>query len=80
MEEYSKYIILSNLHWIENNISPDAVLNIYQEIKNLDIFSRVNLHQIQKSIGYEINYKEVITSESRRKHSQSAKYLIDERT
>ena len=63
MEDYTKYIILSHLHWIENNISPDAVLNIYQEIKNLDIFSRVNLHQIQKSIGYEINYKEVINSE-----------------
>lgn len=63
MEDYSKYIILSHLHWVENNILPDDVLKIYQEIKDLDIFSGVNIHQIQKKMGYEINYKEVITSE-----------------
>ena len=63
MENYSKYIILSHLHWVENNILPDDVLKIYQEIKDLDIFSCVNIHQIQKKMGYEINYKEVITSE-----------------
>lgn len=63
MEDYSKYIILSHLHWVENNILPDDVLKIYQEIKDLDIFSGVNIHQIQKSIGYKISNKEVITNE-----------------
>ena len=62
MEEYSKYIILSHLHWIENNISPDAVLNIYQEIKNLDINEvfqylnkKKNINDFRVNIIREIN-------------------------
>ena len=62
MDDYTKYIILSHLYWIENGTARDEVLKAYQKIKDEDIFSGVNLHQIQKSMGYEVNYKEVITA------------------
>ena len=62
MDDYTKYIILSHLYWIENGTARDEVLKAYQKIKDEDIFSGVNLHQIQKSMVYEVNYKEVITA------------------
>jgi hypothetical protein len=62
MDDYTKYILLSHLYWIENSIAQDEVLKAYQKIKDEDIFSGVNLNQIQKSMGYEVNYKEIITA------------------
>lgn len=62
MDDYTKYILLNHLYWIEQNITRDAITKSYKEIKEEDIFSGVNIHQIQKSMGYEVNYKEVITA------------------
>jgi hypothetical protein len=61
MDDYTKYIILSHLHWIEQGITRESITNSYNEIKNKDIFSGVNMRQIQENIGYKVNYKEVIT-------------------
>lgn len=62
MDDYTKYLILSHLHWIEKGMTEEEIYNAYQEIKDKDIFSNVNMHQIQKNIGYKVNYKEVITA------------------
>jgi hypothetical protein len=62
MDDYTKYLLLSHLHWIDNGITRDEVLQAYQKIKDEDIFSGVKLHQIQKKMGYEVDYKEVITA------------------
>lgn len=61
MDDYTKYILLSHLHWIEKSITREEVSKSYREIKDEDIFSGVNMHQIQESMGYKVNYKEVIT-------------------
>jgi hypothetical protein len=62
MDEYTKYIILSHLHWIEEGITKEVIYKLYQEIKREDIFSGVKMHQIQENLGYKVNYKEVITA------------------
>jgi hypothetical protein len=62
MEDYSKYIILSHLHWIEHGIAREEIIKSYNEIKDIDIFSGVNMRQIQENMEYKVNYKEVITA------------------
>ena len=62
MDDYTKYIILSHLHWIEEGITKEEIYKIYHLINSEDIFSGVNMHQIQEKMGYEVNYKEVITA------------------
>ena len=62
MDDYTKYIILSHLHWIEKGITEEEISKSYTEIKNKDIFSGVKMHQIQENMGYKVNYKEVITA------------------
>lgn len=62
MEDYTKYIILSHLHWIEKGITEEEISKSYTEIKDKDIFSGVKMHQIQENMGYKVNYKEVITA------------------
>lgn len=62
MDDHTKYIILSHLHWIEKGITREEVYKLYQEIKREDIFSGVKMHQIQEKMGYKVNYKEVITA------------------
>ena len=62
MDDYTKYILLSHLHWIEKGITKDDISKSYTEIKDKDIFSGVNMRQIQENIGYKVNYKEVITA------------------
>jgi len=62
MEDYTKYIILSHLHWIEKGITEEDISKSYTEIKDKDIFSGVNMLQIQDNMGYKVNYKEVITA------------------
>ena len=62
MDDYTKYILLSHLHWIENGITEEEISKSYTEIKNKDIFSGVKMNQIQESMGYKVNYKEVITT------------------
>lgn len=62
MDDYTKYIILSHLHWIEKGLTADDISKAYTEIKDKDIFSGVKMHQIQENIGYKVNNKEIITS------------------
>jgi len=62
MDDYTKYILLSHLHWIEKGITEEEISKSYTEIKDKDIFSGVNMRQIQENIGYKVNYKEVITA------------------
>lgn len=62
MEDYTKYILLSHLHWIEKGITQEEVSKSYRDIKDEDIFSGVNMLQIQENMGYKVNYKEVITA------------------
>jgi hypothetical protein len=62
MDDYTKYIILSHLHWIEKGMTEEEIYNSYQEIKDQDIFSSVNMHQMQENMRYKVNYKEVITA------------------
>lgn len=62
MDDYTKYIILSHLHWIEKGITEEEITKSYTEIKDKDIFSGVKMHQIQENMGYKVNYKEVITA------------------
>ncbi len=62
MDDYTRYIILSHLHWIEKNITKEEISKSYREIKDEDIFSAVKMDQIQEKIGYKVNYKEVITA------------------
>ena len=62
MDDHTKYIILSHLHWIEKGITQEEVSKSYREIKDEDIFSGVNMLQIQENMGYKVNYKEVITA------------------
>lgn len=61
MDNYTKYIILNHLHWIDKGITEEDIYKSYQKIKNEDIFSGVNMFQIQENMGYNVNYKEVIT-------------------
>jgi len=62
MDDYTKYILLSHLHWIEKGITEEEISKSYTEIKDKDIFSGVKMHQIQENLGYKVNYKEVITA------------------
>ena len=62
MDDYTKYILLSHLHWIEKGITQEEVSKSYRDIKDEDIFSGVNMLQIQENMGYKVNYKEVITA------------------
>lgn len=62
MDDYSKYILLSHLHWLEKGITEEEISKSYTEIKGQDIFSGVKMHQIQENLGYKVNYKEVITT------------------
>ena len=62
MDDYTKYILLSHLHWIEMGINKEEIIKSYNEIKDKDIFSGVKMHQIQENMGYKVNYKEVITA------------------
>lgn len=62
MDDYTKYILLSHLHWIEKGITQEEVSKSYRNIKEEDIFSGVNMLQIQENMGYKVNYKEVITA------------------
>ena len=62
MDNYTKYILLSHLYWIEKGITEEQIYTAYEEIKDRDIFANVNMLQIQENIGYKINYKEVITA------------------
>lgn len=62
MDDYTKYILLSHLHWIEKGITREEVSKSYRNIKEEDIFSGVNMLQIQENMGYKVNYKEVITA------------------
>ena len=62
MDDYTKYILLSHLHWIEEGFTKEEIYKLYHEIKREDIFSGVNMHQIQEKMSYELNYKEVITA------------------
>ena len=62
MDDYTKYIILSHLYWIENGITDEEISKSYTEIKNKDIFSGVKMNQIQENMRYKVNYKEVITA------------------
>jgi hypothetical protein len=62
MDDYTKYIILSHLHWTEKGMTEEEIYNSYRESKDKDIFSSVNMRQIQENIGYKLNYKEVITA------------------
>lgn len=62
MDNYTKYIILNHLHWIEKGMTEEDITKSYTEIKDKDIFSGVNMHQIQENMGYKVNYKEVITA------------------
>ena len=61
MDNYTKYIILSHLYWIEKGITEEEISKSYTEIKDKDIFSGVKMNQIQENMGYKVNYKEVIT-------------------
>ncbi len=56
MDDYTKYIILSHLHWIEKGITQEDISKSYIEIKDKDIFSGVNIRQIQAIMGYKVNY------------------------
>ena len=62
MDDYTKYIILSHLHWSEKGMIEEDIYNSYRELKDKDIFSSVNMRQIQENIGHKVNYKEVITA------------------
>ena len=62
MDDYTKYILLSHLHWIEKDIKEEDIYKSYREIKDEDTFSGVNMRQIQENMGYKVNYKEVITA------------------
>lgn len=62
MDDYTKYIILSHLHWTEKGVTEEEIYNSYRKLKYNDIFSSVNMQQIQENIGYQINYKDVITA------------------
>ena len=62
MDDYTKYILLNHLHWIEQGITKEQVIKSYNEIKDKDIFSGVKMHQIQENMEYKVNYKEVITA------------------
>jgi hypothetical protein len=62
MDDYTKYIILSHLNWIEKGMTEEEIYKSYKEIKDKDVFSGVNMHQIQENMGYKVNYKEVITA------------------
>ena len=62
MDDYTKYILLNHLHWIEKCITKEDISKTYTEIKDEDIFSGVKMHQIQEKMGYKVNYKEVITA------------------
>jgi hypothetical protein len=62
MDDYTKYILINHLHWIEQGISKEELIKTYKEIKDKDIFSGVKMHQIQENLGYKVNYKEVITT------------------
>jgi len=62
MDDYTKYIILSHLHWIEKGMTEEDIYKSCREIKDKDIFSGVNMRQIQENMGYKVNYKEVITA------------------
>lgn len=62
LDDYTKYTILSHLHWIEEGITEEDIYKSYREIKDKDIFSGVKIHQIQENMGYKVNYKEVITA------------------
>ena len=62
MDNYTKYILLSHLYWIEKGITEEQIYTAYEEIKDRDIFANLSMLQIQENIGYKINYKEVITA------------------
>ena len=62
MDNYTKYILLSHLHWIEKGITKEEIYRLYQEIEDEDIFSGVKMHQIQEKMGCKVSYKEVITA------------------
>jgi hypothetical protein len=61
MDDHTKYIILNHLYWIENDITREEISKTFREIKDADVFSGVSMHQIQESMGYKINDKEVIS-------------------
>lgn len=62
MDNYTKYIILSHLHWTEKGVTEEEICNSYRKLKNKDIFSSVNMQQIQENIGYQINYNDIINA------------------
>lgn len=43
-------------------MTEEEIYNSYRELKDKDIFSSVNMRQIQENMGYKVNYKEVITA------------------
>lgn len=62
MNNYTKYLIQSHLHWSEKGMTEEEIYNAYKEIKDKDIFSSVNMRQIHKNFGSTVNYKEIITA------------------
>ena len=62
MDDYTKYIILSHLHWTAKGMTEEEIYNSYRELKDKDIFSSFYMRQIKENIGYKVNYKEVITA------------------
>lgn len=61
MDNYTKYVVLSHLHWINNSITQEKLLNGIREIKSKTPFLCINFEHLEKHFGYTIDLNEIIT-------------------
>ena len=62
MEDYTKYIILSHLHWIEKGFTTKDISKIHQLLTSEDPFQNVTMKIMQKEMGGQIEYKDALLS------------------
>ena len=62
MNDITKHIILNHINWIENGITKENIYKVIDKIQSDDIFSRVNVLQIQEHLGYKLQFKQVIST------------------
>jgi hypothetical protein len=62
MDNYTKYVVLSHLHWIDNAIIQEKLLNGIRDVKSKNPFLCINFEHLEQYFGYSIDLNEVITN------------------
>ena len=61
MDNYTKYVVLSHLHWIDNSITQEKLLYGLRDIRSKNPFLCINFENLEKHFNYTIDVNKIIS-------------------